>query len=480
VYREPARHAVDFCLIRRDATYHLFHIRGERGVLVRGPADWGTGEDFGHAVSSNMFDWQPCPPVLPVGLPGAWDEAKVYAPDVQEWQGVYYMTYAGLNRHFAQRIGLATSPDLYTWEKAPANPIVTPGAWSDWNEQRPTAGRDPMLLLDPRGERHRLYYTATMRDGRACIGMAASSDLLRWQDCGPTYVEDDRSYSSLQSPYVITHDGRWYLCYSAKSPNPTPSRSAAYQRWAMVYRIAETPEGPWRRPANHVLLDGWCCAAEHPTFDGVTYAFYIVYELVDGLFHRGTISNPRLVSWKADGTLVFGELEHPQTQTQPVDGITTWRNGAGADMQVAFGPEETTIAAPGDSYRVSPHLHNEGGLSVQLALERGSAASLLTRSSPYARTCYLATLDAGRQRLSLARRVGEGSAEIIQEVPALIEPGVLYHLKIVWQGPFMELFLNGELRLSRADYTFNEGYVGFHVRGQARLRALELQTPPRV
>ena len=149
-------------------------------------------------------------------------------------------------------------------------------------------------------------------------------------------------------------------------------------------------------------------------------------------------------------------------------------------MQVAFGPEETTIAAPGDSYRVSPHLHNEGGLSVQLALERGSAASLLTRSSPYARTCYLATLDAGRQRLSLARRVGEGSAEIIQEVPALIEPGVLYHLKIVWQGPFMELFLNGELRLSRADYTFNEGYVGFHVRGQARLRALELQTPPRV
>lgn len=478
MYREPARHAVDFTIVKRGDIYHLFHIRGERGVMVRGSAEWGSGEDFGHATSKDLFDWTPEPSVLPIGPPGAWDEAKVYAPDVQEWKGLYYMVYTGVNRNFAQRLGTATSRDLFHWEKSSANPIVTPGTWSDWSADRPSAGRDGMLLLDPSGQRHLVYYTATTRDGRACIGLAGSADLTRWEDHGPTYIEDDRSYSSLQSPYVVPYDGLYYLFYSAKSPNPLVPAISGYTRWEMVYQIGETPTGPWRKPANHVLLDGWCCAAEHPTFDGVTYAFYIIYELVDGKFHRGTISDPKLIRWRPDGTLTLAECARPGTEERVTSDVSDWPDGAGSPITVVkAGPHAYDLFAASDGYRVSPVLLNNGSYSGTLRVERGSAVSLVTRSSPYARTGYQVTLDQGRQRFGLYRRYGEQPAEAIQEVPAPVEPGSAHRVKIVWQDEFVDLYLDDQLRIARADYTYREGYLGLHVRGHARVGELKTERP---
>ena len=54
--------------------------------------------------------------------PGHWDNAKVWAPDIKEVDGVYYMFYTGVTNQpgaYAayQRIGLATSTDLMTWNR---------------------------------------------------------------------------------------------------------------------------------------------------------------------------------------------------------------------------------------------------------------------------------------------------------------------------------------------------------------------------
>ena len=87
MYHFPGEYVTDFCIVRRDGLYHLFHIRGERWTWP-----WGYKEiDLGHAVSADLRVWTPLAPVVPAGEPGAWDESGVWAPDVFEHDDLYYL-----------------------------------------------------------------------------------------------------------------------------------------------------------------------------------------------------------------------------------------------------------------------------------------------------------------------------------------------------------------------------------------------------
>jgi hypothetical protein len=127
--------------------------------------------------------------------------------------------------------------------------LIIPGDWADWRMQaqrdEPAACRDGMLFLDKRTSRYVIYYTATMADGRACIGTSISENLLDWKDNGPTYVEDDRTYNRLESPYLCEDRGRFYLFYSGKVSDPVLMR---FEQDGTL-RLAEhvSPGAPRRR-----------------------------------------------------------------------------------------------------------------------------------------------------------------------------------------------------------------------------------------
>ena len=56
-----------------------------------------------------------------------WPEiGHVYAPYVMERQGVYYMLYAATDEDTTQRICLATSRDLFQWDRYSGNPVIVP------------------------------------------------------------------------------------------------------------------------------------------------------------------------------------------------------------------------------------------------------------------------------------------------------------------------------------------------------------------
>ncbi len=219
--------AKDFTLVKRDGWYHCFYIRRNSAV----PYD-STERDFGHAISRDLYLWTQLPPVLPV-RPDHWDNAKVWAPDIREVDGVYYMFYTGVtvdpgSYAFYQRIGLATSTDLLTWNRLD-EPILSCAEvrWTFCDPLAYTGGefRDAFVMPDPGGPGWLMYYTArpAAAAGTFIAGMAASSgDLTQWENREPLWITHD-SYSGsavVESPHVFHHDGLYYLVFTGNGQQP--------------------------------------------------------------------------------------------------------------------------------------------------------------------------------------------------------------------------------------------------------------------
>src|SRR5437764_12396490 len=115
------------------------------------------------------------------------------------------MLYTGINRSeggLVERIGLATSPDLYLWEKDPANPILEADArWYElldlgsWYEQ---AWRDPWLFQDQTDDSFHALITSRGQSGAAdalgVIGHASYTILRDWDLLTPQSTSGDYGY----------------------------------------------------------------------------------------------------------------------------------------------------------------------------------------------------------------------------------------------------------------------------------------------
>jgi beta-fructofuranosidase len=482
MYHFPGEYVTDFCIVRRAGLYHLFHIRGERWT-------WPVGYrelDLGHATSPDLRVWTPQAPVLPAGPAGAWDEAGNWAPDMIEANGLYYCYYTGSDRQNNQAIGLATSADLFHWEKHPHNPVVTPGDWSDRQVGRDVAGRDAMVYHDAERGRYLLYYTATMMDGRACLALAQSSDLLRWEDLGPTYIEEDRSYNRLESAYLAPHGNHYYLFYSAKGgPKSKGFAPGEFAHFDLVYQVADDPTHGWVKPANHLLIEGTTCASEHPTFDGVTYMFYIIQEEIEGVWGASVVSDPKRLVWLADGTVRIREHlpENVHKQPLPVDratGLAGWVQHGGVWQVQADGPGAAPLwSAPNggtEAFLLNPIWGRDLTLEAEVRGETGSVASLMVRANPSAFAGYRIGLDYGRQVVGFYLRFPGQAERVIQERPVALTPGGWRQLKVVVQWKFFELYVDDNLVIVHDQRVYEDGCFGLHAQGAVDFRRVTAYT----
>ncbi|MGC9355319.1 MAG: hypothetical protein ACP5D9_15840, partial [Mariniphaga sp.] len=154
-FAEPGGYVVDHAFVKKGDKYHVFYIRGIAAT------DWPAYNlyNFGHAVSSDLKNWKIEKPVLQCPESGV-DEFQVWAPYILKRKGVYYMFYTGVNINVSQSICLATSKDLYHWNRYDSNPVITPGAWDNgiYSQDKWSNCRDPMVLKD--GRNYYCYYTA--------------------------------------------------------------------------------------------------------------------------------------------------------------------------------------------------------------------------------------------------------------------------------------------------------------------------------
>jgi hypothetical protein len=248
--------AKEFDIIREGAMFHLFYIRDQRFVSYD-----STTVEFGHATSVNLTTWDEADPVLHVRV-GQWDNAHMWAPSIVKQGGVYYLFYAAVTNvpgQYAstQRIGVATSPDLWNWTRLD-HPIWSCAQvpWTYCDPTTPLGGefRDPCVIPDPAhaGQSLMFYAARTARDHSAMvIGVAHSNgDLLTWTDAGALWNSASNHTGSelVESPELFLHNGLWYLFYTTNASNAIAFQTAASptadsSAWSPQVRLAdELPE----------------------------------------------------------------------------------------------------------------------------------------------------------------------------------------------------------------------------------------------
>lgn len=219
----------DFAFIKKDGVYHLFYIRHNDFL-----PPFATENDFGHAISTDLYHWTQLPPVLGVD-PFGWDNLHVWAPHVIQSGGLYWMFYTGVTEiagQFAdtQRLGVAVSSDLMTWNRILSGPVWETSAapWAWWSPHNANvACRDPFVMEDPHAHgQYLLYYTASPASDTVAtlIGVARSprGELGQWVDEKPLWITH-RSYSFntlTESPHLFQHAGRWFMFISANAGQP--------------------------------------------------------------------------------------------------------------------------------------------------------------------------------------------------------------------------------------------------------------------
>ncbi len=189
----------DHCFIYgADKQWHLF------GITHADPLDPIDEDNFAHAAADSLtqIPWRKQPFALSVRADLG--EHHLWAPYVICHEGLYYMYYcAGGKSNAEYEIRLATSTDLYNWQRHPENPMLIDGY----------DARDPYILKVD--DTWIMYYTATdePREGHHTVTSVRSRDLIHWTDKKIVFTDPEvgKWGGPTESPTVVRRGKYYYL-----------------------------------------------------------------------------------------------------------------------------------------------------------------------------------------------------------------------------------------------------------------------------
>ena len=225
----------DFWHVWHGEDCHLFYVQAPRSLGSEALRHHNA--TIGHAISRDLRNWTVVNDALHPGSHGEWDDLATWTGSVIGHDGRWFMLYSGINRSeggLVERIGLATSADLFVWQKEPANPILEADPrWYElldlrsWYEQ---AWRDPWLFQAD-GSFHALI-TARIRfgapDNRGVIGHARSSNLREWEVLPP--LSAPGGFGHLEVPQLAQAGDRFVLLFSCASRHIAKSRGGSVEQ----------------------------------------------------------------------------------------------------------------------------------------------------------------------------------------------------------------------------------------------------------
>ncbi len=243
----------DFWLADDGERHHVFFLQAPRSL--GDPELRHDHASVGHAVSDDLVTWSMLPDALAAGAPGEWDDAATWTGSVTRDGAGWAMWYTGRSTRAGrvQRIGRATSTDLVTWRKDPANPLIEADPrWyerldpSAWHEE---AWRDPWVFADPAGDGLHALITARVAQGepsgRGVVAHARSVDRGAWTVHEP--ITEPGEFGHLEVPQVERVGDRWLLVFSCALREIGPRRRARHpdERGGSYWVEGVSPLGPF-------------------------------------------------------------------------------------------------------------------------------------------------------------------------------------------------------------------------------------------
>lgn len=232
----------DIDVISHDGKIHLFHL-----VLPNHDA-------IGHAVSADGFYWETADDALRTGGKGCFDDDMLWTMQVvrhpeKELFLMYYTACSRREHGQVQRIGLAVSEDLISWQRYSDAPLLEAEGscyHADLHRVGFVSFRDPFVFVDDAGEWHMLFTARTRESARfrsGCVGHATSRDGFSWNLQQPVF--SPKEYEDLEVPSLVSGPRFQALFFNI------------FGRGVTECRIAPSLNGPWRRPKrNQPLPDG--------------------------------------------------------------------------------------------------------------------------------------------------------------------------------------------------------------------------------
>ena len=256
----------DFWIVRDGTEWNMFFLQAPKSIGDPELRHWNVS--IGHAVSSDLRNWNCTGEVFGPSAGPAWDDFTTWTGSVvQDPDGLWHLFYTGTSRGengLKQRIGRAVSKDLREWSRCGEGPVLdlsldvyeeyAPGRWHD------RAMRDPWVMRDPDGDGWIMYFTARAAgieeaNDAGAIGLARSQNLVSWTLDEPVHIG---GFGQLEVPQVMNIQNRWYCLFCTAAEHWSEAYRASYPRAAVTgthYLVSDSHLGPWEIAACE-FLDG--------------------------------------------------------------------------------------------------------------------------------------------------------------------------------------------------------------------------------
>lgn len=287
----------DIDIIKHGDTYHLFH-------LVLPNHDY-----IAHAVSKDCINWTRVKNALFVGDPGEWDDDMLWTMNVCDAEGGgFEMFYTGLSQEengYFQRIGHATSHDLFKWKKDESAPYPIESAGphyesSEENGRQWVSFRDPFHYRKDNDRRYLLLCARTTSgpiSRRGCVGIIRlEGETSHLEE--PLFIP--RVYDDVECPAILPMSGRFYLIGSIR------------EDVRVHYWHADTFRGEYRCFPDNVLLPQGNYAARVSRDEDriLLYSFFVAGPEVETA--NRYFCPPKELETDASGRLILRSLRNWQ------------------------------------------------------------------------------------------------------------------------------------------------------------------------
>ncbi len=313
----------DSWYVHDGTLWHAFFLQAEKSLGDPDLRHYHVTQ--GHATSRDLTEWTYHGTFLSPADQTAFDDMLVWTGSVVRGDdGQWHLFYTGGARAengLYQRIGRATSTDLFNWQRVGSQPILDlegPNAGMYETEHDPSrwhdrSMRDPWVIRNPYGSGWLMYFTArvsgtTDPHAAGAIGMARSADLEQWSLLEPAF---SGGFGQLEVPQVFQHGDRWYclFCTEARYWSEAYTVSLTQPRVSGThYLVADDPQGPWTIAPGH-FFDGAMPCRRYAARIVETDEGMMIMGFADGGRDNfiGELMDPEPVAVDADGLLVFAD-----------------------------------------------------------------------------------------------------------------------------------------------------------------------------